>query len=157
MLQCFVSITIITERTLFPVRLVVFIVVVVFMVPVSHCYTNLPSPSNVDPPLVGLGSSLAGLELLKVPVADLHVAVVLVHALGELLGSGTTVVAPLLLLSLRGLLVLIGGLGVVLLGSRFGGAAAGEEAADGVADGGANGNTTVCFASLLADGLLQYS
>lgn len=92
--------------------------------------------------LVGLSSSLASLELLKVPVADLHVATVLVHALGELLGGSLAVVAPLLLL-LRLLLVLIRCLRVVLLGSRLGGAAAREEAADGVADGGANGNTTV--------------
>lgn len=81
--------------------------------------------------LVLAGSSLASLELLEVPVADLHVAAVLVEALCEVLGGTGAVVVLLLLL----------GSGLGLDGSsRFGGAAA-EEAADGVADGGANGDT----------------
>jgi hypothetical protein len=37
-------------------------------------------------------SGLAGLELLKVPVADLHVSVVVVHALCEVLGNTRAVV-----------------------------------------------------------------
>lgn len=74
--------------------------------------------------LVGTGSSLAGLELLKVPVADLHVAVVVVHALCKVLGGAGAVVVGLLLGS---------GLGLDGGGSGLGGAA-GEEAADGVAD-----------------------
>ncbi|KAI9163482.1 UBX7 UBX (ubiquitin regulatory X) domain-containing [Paramyrothecium foliicola] len=85
------------------------------------------------------GGSLAGLELLEVPVADLHVAVVLVHALGEVLGGALAVVVgvPRLLLG--------SGLGLDGLGSGLsrGGGAAAEKATDGVADGGADGNTTV--------------
>lgn len=94
--------------------------------------TNGSSPSapfcfrRVTRNLVRGGGSLASLELLEVPVADLHVAVVVVHALGEVLGGNTAVVAPLLLL-----LVVGRGLGRLL--GRSGGAAA-EEAADGVAD-----------------------
>ncbi|KAH7037119.1 coenzyme Q biosynthesis protein Coq4-domain-containing protein [Microdochium trichocladiopsis] len=42
--------------------------------------------------LVRLGSLLAGLELLEVPVADLHVAVVVVHALCETGGGAGAVV-----------------------------------------------------------------
>lgn len=62
--------------------------------------------------LVRASSSLAGLELLKVPVANLHVALVVVHALGESLrGAGAVVVAVLVLLG--------GSLGLDLLGSRL--------------------------------------
>jgi hypothetical protein len=83
--------------------------------------------------LVLAGSSLAGLELLEVPVADLHVAAVLVEALCEVLGGTGAVVVLLLLLG--------GGLGLDG-GSGLGGATA-EEAADGVADGRANGDTAM--------------
>lgn len=88
--------------------------------------------------LVLAGGGLARLELLEVPVADLHVATVVVEALGELLGgAGAVVAAPLLLL----LLVLrLHGRLLLGRGGRLGGAA-GEEAADGVADGGADGDT----------------
>lgn len=83
--------------------------------------------------LVLAGSSLASLELLKVPVADLHVAAILVEALCEVLGGTGAVVVLLLLL----------GSGLGLDGSsRLGGAAA-EEAADGVADRRTNGDTAV--------------
>ena len=87
--------------------------------------------------LVVLRGGLAGLELLKVPVADLHVAVVLVQALGEGLGGALAVVGttPLVVLLGRGLDLLLRS------GSRLGGAA-GEEAADSMADGGAYSNTT---------------
>lgn len=82
-------------------------------------------------------SSLAGLELLKVPVADLHVAVVLVEALREGLGgAGAVVVLRPRVLGRSSSLDLLGGR------SRLGGAAA-EEATDGVANGGADGDTTV--------------
>lgn len=81
--------------------------------------------SSFSLPLVLAGSSLAGLELLEVPVADLHVAAVLVEALCEVLGGAGTVVVLLLLLG--------SGLGLDG-GSRFGRAAA-EEATDGMADG----------------------
>ena len=93
--------------------------------------------------LVLAGSGLAGLELLEVPAADVHVALVLVHALGEGLGGAGAVIAP-------GAVVLGGGGGSrgdslgAGVGNR-GGATAGEEAADGVADGGADSyTTTVC-------------
>lgn len=92
------------------------------------------SPRHQMRCLVRAGGGLAGLELLEVPVADLHVAAVVVHALGEALrGAGAVVVL---------LLVLGGLLGLHLLGGGLGGAA-GEEAADGVADGGANGDTAI--------------
>ena len=48
--------------------------------------------------LVLAGGGLAGLQLLEVPVANLHVAAVVVHALCELLRGSLAVVAPFLLL-----------------------------------------------------------
>jgi hypothetical protein len=89
--------------------------------------------------LVLAGSGLAGLKLVEVPAADLHVALVVVHALGEVLGGTGAVVAVLLGLVLRGLLGLRG------LGSR---GAATEEAAYGMADGGANRDTSSCAGHL---------
>lgn len=71
-------------------------------------------------------------QLLEVPVADLHVAAVVVHALGELRRRAGAVVRLRLLRLLRG----DGG----RLGGRRGAA---EHAADGVADRGADGHTTV--------------
>lgn len=97
--------------------------------------------------LVGLGGGLASLELLKVPVADLHVAVVLVHALRELLRDAGAVATPLLALSL-GVVVLLGGLGVVLLRSRLGRGAAREEATDSVANRRTDSDTAVIMISL---------
>lgn len=82
--------------------------------------------------------SLASLELLEVPVADLHVAVVLVHALSEGLGSTGAVVG---LVVVPGLFL---GSGSSLDGRRssgLGGATA-EETTDGMADGGTDSNTT---------------
>lgn len=84
-------------------------------------YATLSSASTC---LVLAGGSLAGLELLEVPVADLHVAAVLVEALCEVLGGTSAVVVLLLLL----------GSGLGLHGSSGLGGAAAEEAADGVAD-----------------------
>lgn len=83
---------------------------------------------------------LAGLELLEVPAADLHVARVVVHALGEVLRGARAVVAPLALVR-----VLLVRLRVDLLRSGLGrrGGAAAEETADGVADGGAYRDTAV--------------
>lgn len=50
------------------------------------------------------GSGLASLELLKVPVADLHVSVIVVQALCEVLGdAGAVVLVPGLLLGSGGL------------------------------------------------------
>lgn len=85
---------------------------------------------------------MASLELLEVPVADLHVAAVFVQALGESLGGASAVVSILLLLLVILLLVLLGSLGLHGLGGRslFGRAA--EETTDGVADGGADSDTT---------------
>lgn len=65
--------------------------------------------------LVLARGSLASLELLEVPSADLHVAALLVHALGELLRGALAVVAPaavvllaLLALGLNGALLRVG-------------------------------------------------
>lgn len=85
--------------------------------------------------LVGLCGLLAGLELLEVPAADLHVAVVLGHAVGEVLCVDLAASATVLL-ALSGDL-----LGLLLLNWLRGASA--EEAANGVADGGADGNTAV--------------
>lgn len=82
------------------------------------------------------GSSLASLELLKVPIADLHVATVLIHAVGEALGSTSAVVG------VPGLV--LGGLSLDGCSRRCGsglGGAAGEEATDGVADRRTDSNT----------------
>lgn len=90
---------------------------IVQAMPLCHIF-GIPSL-----PLVLAGSSLAGLELLEVPAADLHVAAVVVEALCKVLG-GTGAVELLLLLS-----------GLGLDGSSSFGRAAAEEATDGVADG----------------------
>ncbi|ROW10310.1 hypothetical protein VMCG_02123 [Cytospora schulzeri] len=90
---------------------------------------------NGNSRLVLAGSRLAGLELLEVPAADAHVALVLVHAAGEALGGVGAVGAPLV--------VLLGGLGGGLGGGGLGAGGAAEHAADGVADRGAYGDTTV--------------
>jgi hypothetical protein len=110
-------------------------------VPFPDTFLTLPFTSIINLViyschLVRLGSSLAGLELLKVPVADLHVATVLVHALREALRGTGAVVSPLLLLgALLGLLRL----SLDLLGRG----AAAEETADRVADGRAHRHTTI--------------
>lgn len=76
-------------------------------------------------------------QLLQIPPADLHVAAVLVHALGELRSRALAVARGVPLV-----VVLLGGCGLGLRrGSGLGGAA-GEEAADGVADGGTDCDTT---------------
>lgn len=93
-------------------------------------YATLSSSSTS---LVLAGSGLAGLELLEVPVADLHVAAVLIEALCEALGGTGAVVVLVLLL----------GSGLGLDGSSGLGGAAAEEATDGVADRRANGDTAV--------------
>ena len=54
-----------------------------------YVHRDFPTPA-----LVLARGSLAGLELLKVPAADLHVAALVVHALRELLGRALAVVAP---------------------------------------------------------------
>ena len=87
--------------------------------------------------LVLAGGGLAGLELLEVPVANGHVAGMLVHALGEVLRGRLAVVAPFLLL--LGLGLRLDG----LLGRGLGGGAAAEETANGVADRGADGDTAM--------------
>jgi len=87
--------------------------------------------------LVLASSTLAGLQLIKVPSTDLHVAVVLIQTLREGHGLVSTpirasrVLVSLLSLSLDRLLL--------CRCSR----AATEEATDGVADGGADSDTTV--------------
>lgn len=83
--------------------------------------------------LVLASSRLARLQLIEVPSTDSQAALVLVHALAELVD---VVCASAGLRHLRGsrILVLLGELGV--LGGGFGGGrgAATEPAADGVAD-----------------------
>lgn len=72
-------------------------------------------------------------QLLEIPVANLHVSALLIHALRELrrrTGAVVLLLLRLLRLHRRGLL---------LSGRR---ATAGEKAADGMADGGADGDTT---------------
>lgn len=75
-------------------------------------------------PCLLTSGGLASLELLKIPVADLHVSVVLIHALCKVLGdAGAVVLVPGLLL----------GSGLGLDGGSSLGGTAGEETADGVA------------------------
>lgn len=53
------------------------------------CYaTQKKSPAQLVARLVRLGSSLASLQLIQVPSADAHVALVVVHALAEILHVG---------------------------------------------------------------------
>ena len=92
--------------------------------------------------LVGSGSRLASLELVKVPATDGQVALVLVHAAAEVVDVG--------LADLGGL---VAGRGVGAVVCRVGGSlalllnrsrrAATEEAANGVADGRADCDTTI--------------
>jgi hypothetical protein len=96
--------------------------------------------------------SLASLQLIQVPATDVHIALILRHAVGVLLnvhraGSrgllvGSRAVVEVGVHSATRLDVGFGGLLVLslLLGSGLGGAAA-EEAADGVADGGTDCDT----------------
>lgn len=77
--------------------------------------------------LVLASSRLAGLQLLQVPPANLHVSAVVIHALGEACCRTRAVVAPFVLLLRLGADLLLWLLG------RGGGTAA-EEATDGVAD-----------------------
>lgn len=85
--------------------------------------------------LVLAGGGLASLELLEVPVTDLHVAAVVVEALGEALSGAGAVVGAVVV-------VLLLGSGLDLLGSGLGsGGAATEEATEGMTDGRANGDT----------------
>lgn len=90
--------------------------------------------------LVLSSSLLAGLELFEVPATDGHVALVLVHAVGEALNvggartgsfGGRTLAVQSIVHRISGLCVGIGGL--LLLLDRGRGAAS-EESADGVAN-----------------------
>jgi hypothetical protein len=92
--------------------------------------------------LVRLSSSLASLQLIQVPSADAHVALVVVHALAEILHVGGTRRVferrGRVLAGVETVVHGLGGGGVVLLGllllSRGAGTAT-KESADGVADG----------------------
>jgi hypothetical protein len=93
-------------------------------------------------PLVLAGSSLARLELVKVPAADGEVALVLVHAAPE--------VGDVLCANAGGLVLGVhGGLAVLVLGERLVGrrsgcaGAAAEPTTNGVANGGTDCDTTV--------------
>ena len=90
------------------------------------------TPERPGPALVLARRGLADLELLEVPAADLHVAALLVHALGELLRSALAVVAPRAVVLLALLALRLHG---ALLGLGGRGRAAAEETADGVPDG----------------------
>lgn len=104
--------------------------------------------------LVRLSSSLASLQLIQVPSADAHVALVVVHALAEILHvGGARRVFPRgrVLAGVETVVHGLGGGSIVLLGlllSRSAGTAR-EESADGVADGRTDCDTTVCCSLVL--------
>ena len=105
-----------------------------------------PSPlTQTSSHLELLSSLLASLQLLQVPIADGHIAAVLIHALGELLGRLGAVAA-------QGLLLLGGSrIGLRRVGSRLAGAAAEEgrdAVADDVPDRGADGDAALARFSL---------
>jgi len=110
---------------------------------ILHNATQSSIPSFYSSsPLVLAGSSLARLELVKVPAADGEVALVLVHAAPE--------VGDVLCAHARGLVLRVhGGLAVLVLGERLvdrrsgcAGAAA-EPTTNGVADGRTDCDTAV--------------
>lgn len=108
--------------------------------PDNHAYAMSPPHLHYPPSTLVLSRGrLARLELVQVPSADGQAALVLVHALAEVIDVSRTRARRLLHLC-RGL-VLLGEVGV--LGRGFGGRgrAAAEPAADGVADGGADCDT----------------
>lgn len=88
--------------------------------------------------LVPAGGSLAGLDLLHVPAADRHVAIVLLQAVGQVLGRETAV--NILLLVLVGVLLRGSGLGRCLGGGTR---RAAEHAHDAICDGVSNCDTSV--------------
>jgi len=99
-------------------------------------------PFYSSSPLVLAGSSLARLELVKVPAADGKVALVLVHAAPE--------VGDVLCANARGLVLGVhGGLAVLGLGNRLVGRRSGcagttaEPTANGVTDGGTDCDTAM--------------
>lgn len=120
-------------------------------------FSSKQTPRSYFPTLVLLRRLLTRLQLIQIPPADIHIPLILRHAVGILLDihragptsrrlavvGGRAVVearvhgAAGLCVGIRGLLVLLGS------GGRLGGAAA-EEAADCVPDGGADGDTAVC-------------
>jgi len=95
-------------------------------------------------------SLLASLQLLQVPTADLHIPLVLVHALCEVARVDVArprAVVVLRICRLRGVLLRLGLLLLLLLRGRRG-AATSEEAADRVADRGSDCYTTVLNVSI---------
>ena len=88
-------------------------------------------------------------QLVKVPTTDLHVALVIIQALGELLCVHVTVTGT----PHRGILIVCvvlgvsgGGVGLIGLGlGGGGGTSTTEETADGVTDGRTNRDTAVNF------------
>ena len=93
-------------------------------------------------PLVLAGSSLARLELVKVPAADGKVALVLVHAAPEV-GDILCAHAGSLVVGVHGGLAVLG-LSERLVGRRSGAGSAAEPATDGVTDGRTDSDTTGC-------------
>jgi hypothetical protein len=89
-------------------------------------------------PLVLAGCGLACLELVQVPAADGQAALVLVHALAEVVDVARTCAGRL---HLCRVLVLLCEFGVLGRGVGGGGGAAAEPAADCVADRGSDGDT----------------
>lgn len=104
--------------------------------PLFNLSSTSPIPPNIQH-LIRTCSSLASLQLVKVPSTDLHVATVVIQALCEHLSLVLAVASVVGIL--LGLLSLSLGLS---LSGRSGGTAT-EEAADGVANGGTDGDTTV--------------
>jgi hypothetical protein len=97
-------------------------------------------------PLVRLSGSLASLKLVKVPAANAHVALVLVHAVAEVADINLT--GGVLVRGLGGVALVetvVHGLGLnrSLLGLSGSAGATAEEATDSVANGGTDSNTTI--------------
>lgn len=102
----------------------------------SRIFHRIPISISIScrHPLVLRSSLLARLQLIQIPPADGQAALVLIHALAEVVDvrlAGAALVGSL------ALLVLLREVGVLGRGLGGRGGAAAEEAADGVADGGA--------------------
>lgn len=113
----------------------------IYAIPDHICTKFQPPDSHLVLPCC----SLACLQLIQVPPANAHIAVLFIHALPEALDV-VLACGGRLLLGVGVLTVIVGSgcLLLLLLGRSLGGATA-EEAADGVTDGGAYRDTTVRY------------